>query len=105
MSNDAGGLYFDKDQAAMYTMTLRDYFAAHAPKEPQGWFVPNLRGISTPTVGFKTLKKIVHSSASQDEKNEAVNELNRRKAIAAAERQKQWPYAWADMMLIERKRK
>ena len=105
MNNDAGGLYFNKNQAAIYTMTLRDYFAAHAPKDPQSWFEPDLKGIFAPTVGFKSLKKIIHSSASQEEKNEAVNEANRRKAIIAAERRKQWPYAWADMMISERKRK
>jgi hypothetical protein len=56
-------------------MTLRDYFMAHAPAEPQPWFEP-----VTP----------IYESQEQTKK------------VRARERYLGWPAAWADEMLKRR---
>lgn len=71
-------------------MSLRDYFAAHAPVEPQAWFTP---GMDTPEptrpVGYADF------AAFNGELSAWFNEQSKRRCT-------QWPYAWADAMLKAR---
>lgn len=55
-------------------MTLRDYFAAHAPAEPQSWFEPTM-------------------PPGPPDMHDYYKELSI-----------QWPYAWADEQLKEREK-
>lgn len=64
-------------------MTLRDYFIAHAPVEPWGWFKPVMPS------GTDNLLEMGFDGKCYSEK----------------ERQRfiQWPAFWADTMLKDRK--
>jgi hypothetical protein len=82
-------------------MSLRDYFAAHAPKRPQPWFKPNIPPIpeaiydhehSIDRCGYDTC-----SPTNWRERGEWQDEYDKQHWI-------QWPYAWADAQLRERER-
>lgn len=60
-------------------MSLREYFAAHAPVEPQGWFVP-ITDVAADAPGAVRLEAF-HTA-----------------------RLVQWPWAWADAVLAARER-
>lgn len=62
-----------------FGLSMRDYFAAHAPVEPQPWFSPD--------TSHRTLRRLTQPEIAK---------------IMDEERRKQWPYAWADTMLAER---
>ena len=84
-------------------MDLRDYFAAHAPIEPQSWFVPNMTGVKE--AGYiESITKIKNSDLPDEEKHAAVVEQQRRRNVYKEQLFKQWPYAWADAMMEERKK-
>lgn len=78
-------------------MTLRDYFAAHAPAEPQHWFRP---------VVSERPRAIYHEGHGGEHCWDCSPENYRELEEYDAERRKlalvQWPYAWADAMLAER---
>lgn len=64
-------------------MSLRDYFIAHAPAEPQPWFEPVMTTLRPPNPG---------------------NMQNRWDYEYDKQRYIQWPAAWADAMLEARKK-
>jgi hypothetical protein len=72
-------------------MSLRDYFIAHAPAEPQSWFRPVM----------ETSRPVPVRVPGKDVLNET--------AIAAWDREEskqrylQWPTAWADAMIAARR--
>ena len=100
---DKNGVFYDQHKSLLELMTLRDYFAAHAPAEPQEWFRPNLRSIDTTTKSMRSINEIKKSDASKDEKQAAILAQRARIAFIKAQTLIQWPYAWADMMIKQRK--
>ncbi|PKL40915.1 MAG: hypothetical protein CVV44_04150 [Spirochaetae bacterium HGW-Spirochaetae-1] len=73
-------------------MSLRDYFIAHAPAEPQPWF--------TPIMDIKRPQPHFDSSRSGNCLNRMAldswdNEYDKQRHL-------QWPVAWADAMLAAR---
>ena len=88
--------------------TLRDYFMAHAPAEPQPWFLPVMAS-ECPPYKWQGDDGTPYESAHQAEKecgdcysnaNEAAQDAW--KAERQRQRYIQWPYVWADTMLMER---
>ncbi len=105
-----------------FGMTLRDYFIAHAPSEPQPWFEPRMPmprpqrpqrpidltaeekmdlegwGDYYGTEALITPRAVAYGTAS-----DAVEKEQRAwDAQATIERFIQWPAAWADAMLKAR---
>lgn len=103
-------------------MTLRDYFIAHAPAEPQPWFKPTMPPrpefpkhntskwterersdfsgygvwLSLPEIESERVREAVTAiEAAKDAENAWCLEHDRARYI-------QWPAAWADAMLKER---
>lgn len=108
-------------------MSLRDYFAAHAPVEPQTWFVPLMPepcpkepswSELTDPEEKRMLREYGHEWLDDEEaraKHPKLAEFSGRVQAARLaggrwkaefERQRliQWPYAWADAMIAERGR-
>jgi len=105
-------------------MTMRDYFAAHAPTIPQPWFDPRLpEGPKHPNKeppfptgseefrnGYNWLKDPTWNVWDEFPKlrswcEEWENFWNKRDArtrLNDKEKYVQWPYAWADQMLKQR---
>ena len=107
-------------------MTLRDYFIAHAPAEPQPWFSPSMPPAEQPLPYFAQMypdcteaekkafqhydpeympidlvqEKRVRNYLFQKEHEAKRN--RERNALAGKERYLQWPAAWADAMLKAR---
>lgn len=79
-------------------MSLRDYFAAHAPSEPQLWFQPSMPP--------KPVARYDHDHEKCDY-CEALPANFRERDDWNTEREKQrfvqWPYAWAAAMLDRRR--
>lgn len=110
----------DQIGEAAVGMTLRDYFIAHAPAEPQKWFKPKMDFPRPVLPVFTDIKDPV----LRDElnrclnlrrhpvTNEAIEWLDQRATIAAEQdtwdkehdkrRYTYWPAAWADEMLNAR---
>jgi len=63
-------------------ISLRDYFIAHAPAEPQPWFMP----VMPPAPDLEIFA---------DEYSNWLTEQAKQRYI-------QWPAAWADEMLVAR---
>lgn len=94
-------------------MSLRDYFIAHAPAEPQPWFepvmptrrpAPKLVDNDDPGRVFKSwqdAERIVGVDGYHDANLDIAQEwdMERRK-----QRYIQWPAAWADEMLKARQK-
>jgi hypothetical protein len=132
--NKDGGPAFPTDSEAQVGvntwhfegMSLRDYFIAHAPVEPQRWFRPVLPTPETPLPTFATMypdetdeefRALKHFDSDfmdpKDVKEERVrnylfqkNEQRKRQSeyrqMAERELYVQWPAAWADAMLKAR---
>lgn len=101
-------------------MTLRDYFIAHAPAEPQSWFEPSMEPRpALPSRDELSDDDRAHYSRYEECEPDDFHDrpalrgwLQRREAALAraeqwdAERKRlryvQWPAAWADAMLEER---
>lgn len=80
------------DRMLAPTMSLRDYFAAHAPTEPQEWFqVPVPPPPEKPAITTKA-----------EEYNRYIAELEAWRKAGTKARLIQWPYAWADAVLDAR---
>ena len=79
-------------------MTLRDYFAAHAPAEPWHWFEPNV--VPAPTPPEFDPKEDYRSFEYKRQRWQAEDEFWEK----YKQRQKyiQWPYYWANEMLKRR---
>lgn len=129
MIKDNGGAAFPWSDGCQRKsgMTLRDYFIAHAPAEPQPWFEPVLppKADSIPhfTVLYpdctanevKALRDYDDEYMAPDSVQEErvrnylvhkESERNRDREygrMADRERYIQWPAAWADAMLEARK--
>lgn len=105
-------------------MTLRDYFIAHAPAEPQRWFEPAMPPAPRVPVPYIDLERgtplyvelVSHihqgnteyedlSPAAQewaDMRKAAVTAFEAYERERAKQRYVQWPAAWADAMLAAR---
>lgn len=101
-------------------MTLRDYFMAHAPEKPQDWFipemppcpvVPSIKAVRNPawrvdlelqeswhsdSRSFEAQKWFQEQHAAMDAQSEWQKEFRKQLCV-------QWPAAWADAMLEQRK--
>lgn len=92
-----------------YIITLRDYFIAHAPTEPQPWFKPTMppRPDDTIWTSDDGMRMYTSEYAATEKEGERYHRFNEQ-AIEAwdIEYQKQllvqWPIAWADEMLHAR---
>lgn len=83
-------------------MSLRDYFAAHAPRKPQAWFSPDMP--PKPERVYDHDHPNAPSCRYADECR--IANWQERNAWDAARQQAvcvQWPYAWADAVLAQRK--
>lgn len=101
-------------------MTMHDYFAAHAPSEPQHWFLPAIP--PKPEIPYwKELSEPARKEWLDEKLSWADPEDCLPEYVAFSERYKaarlameewereyekarctQWPYAWADEQLKER---
>lgn len=121
-----GGSYTSSLDCNEGGMTLRDYFIAHAPVEPQPWFSPVLPTKEVPLPRFTEMYTDVTDEERgafnrydpeyvrvEDVEQERVRnylfqkEEQRKRdcaysAMAERERLVQWPAAWADEMLKAR---
>lgn len=101
-------------------MSLRDYFIAHAPAEPQPWFkpvmptrpeYPNKFALSQADLKAWENERLDYDyeGCSQELKDFGEKWVNARTAVqeweteALKQRYVQWPAAWADAMLEARK--
>lgn len=117
---DRDAPYIKARAEAVGGMSLRDYFIAHAPAEPQPWFTPTVppRPVMPswehlPDGPLRDEARALHYEEiidpqtpegerwveSQREAYEAIEAWQRDKDRA---RYVQWPAAWADAMLEER---
>ena len=89
-------------------MTLRDYFIAHAPAEPQPWFMPAMPPAPDMTIWIGSSGKIYDSEISAINSKEmtirpvAGDEYDAWRNEQVKQRYIQWPAAWADAMLKAR---
>ena len=90
-------------------MSLRDYFIAHAPAEPQPWFHPEISG-SRPRSRWigEDGKEYANASEAERECGDCFSNANLEAQHAwddelIKQRYIQWPAAWADAILKERK--
>ena len=83
-SNRSSSVDAPKRVEAEGSVSLRDYFAAHAPEEPQGWFAPVMPTVCPDPFGDK----------------DAYDEWQ---AVCRTERLIQWPHAWADAVIASDK--
>lgn len=98
-------------ETVKYGITVRDYFMAHAPAEPQDWFSPVMRakpdgpGSRPKTIDLNMMRYDVKTPET-DAYDEAVKKWNKDCDQWARDfnRQRyiQWPAAWADEMLKQR---
>ena len=93
-------------------MTLRDYFIAHAPAEPQPWFTPETTqkpkspGSIPATINnlLSPLERVEDNSTKEweIENREYMSALARWHNEVEKQRYIQWPAAWADAMIAQR---
>ena len=98
IGNNGASHYEDREVSSEEVgMTLRDYFAAHAPKSRASWFEPTMLPKPEPIYDHE------HPSEQCFECSE-VNWQERLdwKIERARQYELQWPYAYADAMLAER---
>lgn len=89
-------------------MTLRDYFIAHAPAEPQPWFQPVMPS-ACPLPRYVGEDGTVYATASEAMRacgdsytNEREQEQIEWRKQRDRQRYVQWPAAWADAQLALR---
>lgn len=88
-------------------MSLRDYFIAHAPAEPQPWFEPKLPPAPKPDPSWCWCEGCKYDDdCRHDADCDKLREYRTRHDQWKADCQKlkyiQWPAAWADEMLKAR---
>ena len=100
-------------------MSLRDYFAAHAPHQPHSWFNPVMRSCPlVPSIqniedAATRVDVVMAEEGGTDPETEAgAAWIKARNHLAQeqeawqhefrVQRHLQWPYAWADAMLKQR---
>lgn len=76
-------------------LTLREYFMAHAPAEPQPWFVPTMP--PRPEALWPNGR-----SEAEDEYPVNLHEIEAWNSEFQKQRFVQWPAAWADEMMRQR---
>ena len=89
------------DLAQIASPALREYFAAHAPAEPQHWFKPSMPPRPEPVYERDADGKRIHGGildvpAVNGETIAAYDDERER------QRYTQWPWAWADAVLTAR---
>lgn len=109
-------VYIEVTAKAAQGMTLRDYFMAHAPAEPQQWFIPAM----PPCLAVPSVKSLPEGDLRDELEDESsftsqaaadwLNERDRLADLQATWQEEfrkqiyvQWPAAWADLMLEARK--
>jgi hypothetical protein len=90
----------------MNHITLRDYFIAHAPTEPQPWFKPVVppypgAGVWVSADGLRKYTDMFVAERAEGDAFTLFNqaEVDNWKAALAKQRYIQWPAAWADEMI------
>lgn len=92
-------------------MTLRDYFIAHAPAEPQPWFTPETPqkpkspGKRPATINLLNRGERVETDSTKKweiENREYLSAVARWNDEVEKQRYIQWPAAWADAMIAQR---
>ena len=89
------------DAAAAEGVNVREYFAARAPEEPQGWFEPVMPPRpKTKWSPYQTATEAWEEAGVCEPSNVAEitawdNERSRQRHI-------QWPFAWADAVLAHK---
>lgn len=104
-SNAPDGTMAESDQQhVFFGMTLRDYFAAHAPEKPQKWFTPTMPPKPDPIWPCSLTSQHIEGCHCQESEAMPENWQERHDygLMAECERLLQWPYAWADAMLARR---
>jgi hypothetical protein len=101
---DDGGPAFPRSDGGYSTtfdgMTLRDYFAAHAPRKRASWFTPTMPPKPEAIWDHEHPTEVCYLRDCQP-----VNFQERFEWTVERQRQYelQWPYAWADAMIAQRK--
>lgn len=89
-----------------FGMSLRDYFAAHAPRKPQDWYEPVMPPKPEPEYDHEHSydRHGCYSIIDGSQTCAALNAAERRRWDAEWRKQHrvQWPYAYADAMLKAR---
>ena len=90
-------------------MTLREYYIAHAPVEPQPWFTPKMtpRPVASVWVSDDGLRKYLNPRAAYEAEDDCfslinVDEIARWDLDFKKQKYVQWPAAWADEMIQQR---
>ena len=92
-------------------MSLRDYFIAHAPAEPQPWFMPSMPPAPDLSIWIGNSGKKYDGEraamSSEEGVQGGVRPANKDayeswRNEQAKQRYVQWPAAWADEMLKQR---
>lgn len=95
--------YDEKPIGQTFGMSLRDYFAAHAPTEYASWYAPKMP--PRPAVIYDHEHPNEHRCTREwDCVPVNVDELRAYDDERRLQLELQWPYAWADAMIAERKR-
>lgn len=112
MSQDKSGPAFpvqDMSKYQVHGMTLRDYFIAHAPVEPQPWFIPVTppRPVVGVWVSSDGLRKYTSKEVAYDREQGFFRPFNQDEIEAwlqdfKKQKYTQWPAAWADEMIQQR---
>jgi hypothetical protein len=88
-------------------MSLRDYFAAHAPRKPQAWFEPSMPPCPEPIYdhdhGIETVGCYGYDGCQLCAPTNARERMAWRDEFSK-QVFVQWPYAWADAMLKAREK-
>lgn len=99
---DSGGAAFPsrwlRGEIFDHGMTVRDFFIAHAPVEPQQWFRPVMETERpVPVMGNQDLSSPDWDQFPKNSDDIHAWDDERRKQLYI-----QWPAAWADEMLKQR---
>lgn len=100
-SEKNGGPAFPLQLLGTTGMSLRDYFAAHAPADYHSWFTPTMPERPAPQFDHDHPNE---RRCQQEFDCHAVNaeELSAYDDARREQYELQWPYAWADAMLTLR---
>jgi len=118
MSKNTGGSAFPivydfgrEERGCEPGMTLRDYFVAHAPADPQHWFIPTMptsRPVPVWVADVGGKEYASHLDAERacgdcfcNKNQQAIDEWD---SEFGKQRFIQWPGAWADEMIKERQK-
>lgn len=104
--DDGGSAFPEPINAQCGGMTLRDYFIAHAPTEPAGWFQPVMTSECPEVEADEPVKRWWHFLLGNPDAGMLMPRFSAARWEWRNEYRKQsqiqWPAAWADQMLIQR---